>query len=104
MSRPLSSESAFRAIAHPSRRRVLELLARREWAACDLAAEFHHAQPTLSRHLRVLEEAGLIQHQRRGKHLVYRLKPGALAIITDWLIRMPASITQTNRIAAVKRA
>src|SRR5687767_404056 len=97
MSRPLSAESVFRALAHASRRRLLELVSKREWAACDLAAEFEHGQPTISNHLRTLEQAGLIQHHRRGTNRIYRLTPGAMAPVQEWLMRLPASAAPRGR-------
>lgn len=53
--------------------------------AGDIARRFQHAWPTTTRHLRVLETAGLVTHQRRGRSRVYRLDRARLALATDWL-------------------
>ena len=95
MSRPISSESVFRAIAHPTRRRILELVANREWAACDLATQFNHTQPTLSNHLRILNNAGLVQHQRRGRNLHYRIAPGWIESISMWVTKVAGAAKQS---------
>jgi DNA-binding transcriptional ArsR family regulator len=100
MSRPISTESVFRAIAHPTRRRMLELIARREWAACDLEGQFSHTQPTLSKHLRILEGTGLVRYQRRGRNLMYSISPGAVAEFYDWLRKLPGDATSRVRIKA----
>jgi DNA-binding transcriptional ArsR family regulator len=101
MSRPINTESVFRAIAHPTRRRMLELIARREWAACDLEGQFgHHSQPTLSKHLRVLEGTGLVRHARKGRNLIYSISPGAVADVSDWLRRLPGDAKSRLRVKA----
>ena len=64
MSRPISTESKFRALAHVSRRKVVELLQRRPMTAGDLAQHFTHSRAVLSKHLRILETTGLIAFQR----------------------------------------
>src|SRR5678816_4244046 len=81
MSRPLNSESVFRAIAHPSRRRILQLLRGRELSAGNIAKQFRHSQPVTSRHLRVLHAGGLIIMRTVGVEHHYRLDPKALAPI-----------------------
>jgi DNA-binding transcriptional ArsR family regulator len=92
MSRPISTESVFRAIAHPYRRRLIELIGRREWTACDLAAEFHVSQPTISNHLRILNVTGLVHHRRRGGNILYGITPGALKPVAMWLSGLPVSL------------
>lgn len=91
MSRPLSTESVYRAVAHESRRRVLELLARREMSATEIARQFKHSQPTLSNHLRVLDRCGLVSCRRQGVRVIYRLEPSGLASMRKWLDRVTAS-------------
>lgn len=90
MARPVSSESVFRALAHPTRRRILELLARRPWPAGELVGEFKHSQSTLSRHLRTLNTAGLVTYRVRGSRHVYELVPGTLASLRRWVDQIPA--------------
>jgi DNA-binding transcriptional ArsR family regulator len=73
------------AIADPIRRRVLELVRDREMPAGELAAEFDVSRPAVSRHLRVLREAGLVHERRDGKLRLYRADPAPLAELRDWL-------------------
>jgi DNA-binding transcriptional ArsR family regulator len=79
---------ALVALADPTRRGVVELLAERPRRAGELVAAFSVSQPAISRHLRVLREHGLIEEQRseddrRGR--VYRLRQGSLDPLAGWL-------------------
>jgi DNA-binding transcriptional ArsR family regulator len=73
------------AVADPIRRRVLELVRDRELAAGELAAEFDVSRPAVSRHLRVLREAGLVHERRDGRLRLYRADPAPLAELRSWL-------------------
>jgi DNA-binding transcriptional ArsR family regulator len=79
------ANDVYRAIADPTRRSILELVARDERAVGELAAAFPISQPAVSQHLRVLREAGLIADRRVGRRRVYRARPQALAEVRDWL-------------------
>ena len=68
----------FKALSDPTRRRILELLREREMSAGDLAGHFDLAKPTLSGHFAVLREAGLVDVQRQGTSLIYRLNVSVL--------------------------
>jgi DNA-binding transcriptional ArsR family regulator len=70
--------SVFKALADPTRRRILELLREREMSAGDLAANFALSKPTLSGHFAVLKEADLVEVQRQGTTLIYRLNVSVL--------------------------
>lgn len=76
---------AAAAIADPIRRRVLELVRDEELTAGALAAQFPVSRPAVSRHLRVLREAGLVTERRAGKHRLYRASLEPLAELRDWL-------------------
>lgn len=76
---------AAAAIADPIRRRVLELVRDREVPAGELAAQFDVSRPAVSRHLRVLREAGLVHERRLGKLRLYRADPAPLAELRSWL-------------------
>jgi DNA-binding transcriptional ArsR family regulator len=76
---------AAAAIADPIRRRVLELVRDRELPAGELAAQFDVSRPAVSRHLRVLREAGLVRERRRGKLRLYRADLAPLAELRAWL-------------------
>ena len=79
---PPSWPSGFAALADPARLRILSLLASAaagEVCACDLVEPVGRAQPTVSHHLKVLSEAGLIVGDKRGRWIWYRLVPERLA-------------------------
>ena len=74
------------AIDHPARRQILLTVhLRGAMTAGDIAGRFAHAWPTTTRHLRVLEDAGLVRHERQGRERVYRLDRKRLALARDWL-------------------
>lgn len=86
MSRNRSSADVFHAVADGTRRRILDLLRDgKERTAGELAEPFAVSQPALSQHLRVLREAKLVQQRREGRHRFYRLNPGGLMDIQQWL-------------------
>jgi DNA-binding transcriptional ArsR family regulator len=68
----------FRALADPTRRRVLALLRERPMSAGALADQFDVSKPTMSAHFNVLREAGLIDASKHGKSIVYRLRMSVL--------------------------
>jgi DNA-binding transcriptional ArsR family regulator len=75
------------ALADPTRRRIVELLADGERSAGELAAEFHTSRPGVSRHLRVLREHGLVRAREQGQRRLYSLDPAPLAELDSWLAR-----------------
>ena len=77
--------NVYEALADPVRRRVLELLAENDRAAGDVAAEFDISRPAVSRHLRVLREAGLVRWRGDAQRRVYSLEPKKLEELDDWL-------------------
>jgi DNA-binding transcriptional ArsR family regulator len=78
-------EAVATAIADPIRRRVLELVRDREVPAGELADAFPVSRPSVSRHLRVLREAGLVHERRDGRLRLYRADPAPLAGLREWL-------------------
>jgi DNA-binding transcriptional ArsR family regulator len=78
-------EAVLRAVADESRRTLLEALARGPATAGELAALLPIARPGVSRHLRVLREAGLVEARRESQRRVYSLRPAPLAEIDQWL-------------------
>lgn len=76
---------ALAVIADPTRRRILELLRDGEVAAGDFCDEFSISRPAVSRHLRVLREAGLVQSRVDGQRRVYALDARPLAELDTWL-------------------
>ncbi len=91
--------NALRALADPTRRRIVELLADGEHSAGELASEFQSSRPAVSRHLRVLRELGLVQARAAGTRQLYSLDPAPLAELDDWLGRYRSF--WTNRLDAL---
>lgn len=85
MNRRNADADVFQAIAHPIRRKVLDLLAQGEAPVNRLAAEFKVSLPAFSQQLKVLKEAGLVLEERRGRQRVYRLSPEALKEVEEWV-------------------
>jgi DNA-binding transcriptional ArsR family regulator len=79
--------SAFEAIAEPTRRRIVELLADGERSAGEIASHFSTSRPGISRHLRVLHEHGLVTARAEGTRRLYALDPAPLAEVDEWLER-----------------
>src|SRR5689334_18699258 len=77
--------NAFEVIAEPSRRRILELLRDDDRPVNDLVVELGLSQPAVSKHLRVLRDAGLVDVRRDAQRRIYRLVPEPLVAIDDWL-------------------
>jgi len=80
---PLST--TFAALADPTRRAILARLAQGETSVKDLAAPFDMSQPAISKHLRVLEKAGLIEQGRQAQWRPRRLQAGPLREVADWV-------------------
>jgi DNA-binding transcriptional ArsR family regulator len=80
-------EAVFNALAHPARRQILLAMKFRggRMLAGEIAGRFRHAWPTTTRHLRVLESAGLISHRKRGRTRLYRLETRWLDLVRGWL-------------------
>ena len=85
-------DSVLRAIADPTRRAVVERLAKSPAVVSELAAPFAMALPSLMQHLSVLERAGLVTSEKHGRVRTVSLRPGALDVLHLWLAeqRTPA--------------
>jgi DNA-binding transcriptional ArsR family regulator len=74
------------ALAHPARRQILLTVHFRGTAtAGEIAGRFAHKWPTTTRHLRVLEDAGLLRQEKRGRTRVYSVDKTRLALVSEWL-------------------
>lgn len=76
---------AFKALGHPVRLQIIHLLAHLggRVCVCDVEAHFTLTQPTISHHLRVLREAGLVDSEQRGLYVYYRVEPEAMAFLRN---------------------
>jgi len=78
-------ETAFQIIAEPNRRAILSLLASAEQSVGDIERQLGMPQPTVSKHLRVLREAGFVESRTDAQWRVYRLNPEPLMELDAWL-------------------
>jgi DNA-binding transcriptional ArsR family regulator len=78
-------DAVLQALADPHRRTVLEILRHQPATAGELAAELPIARPGVSRHLRVLREAGLVDVRQDAQRRIYALRPEALVEVDEWL-------------------
>ncbi len=103
LSSPLNPEdaaslsSAFKALADPVRLRLLSLIVSaggHEVCVCELTPAFDLSQPTISHHLKVLREAGLLTSQRRGTWVYYQAIPDALQRLSEVLVTVQSAVPQ----------
>ncbi len=104
MRHPLSAEQsgelarAFKAIGEPVRLRLLSLIASHaggEACVCDLTGAFELSGPTISHHLKVLREAGVITGERRGTWIYYRVRTEMLAVLSEVLVPAEESVVSS---------
>jgi DNA-binding transcriptional ArsR family regulator len=80
-----SPEAAFSALADPTRRAVLDLLRAGTQPAGEIARAFPVSRPAISKHLRILRRAHLVDEHRQGRHRMYQLNPEPLKAVDSWL-------------------
>jgi DNA-binding transcriptional ArsR family regulator len=93
--------TAFEVLAEPSRRRILDLLREGERPVNDLVERLTLSQPSVSKHLRVLKEAGLVEVRAEAQRRLYRLRPEPLADVDAWLA--PYRRMWADRLDALER-
>ena len=105
-------QTVVQALSEPRRREILRLVRGRELAAGEIAAHFEVTRPTISQHLTLLKNAGLITERREGTRRLYRARPEGLAELRsfldafweDGLERLKAAAEQEQRKGRVARA
>jgi DNA-binding transcriptional ArsR family regulator len=80
-----SAEAAFSALADPTRRAVLDLLRAGTQPAGEIARAFPVSRPAISKHLKILRRAHLVDERRQGRHRIYQLNPEPLKAVDSWL-------------------
>lgn len=75
----------FQAIADPTRRAILLLVASQTMTAGAIASNFDTARPTVSKHLQILTECELLEHEQKGREIFYRLNPRKIKEIADFI-------------------
>jgi DNA-binding transcriptional ArsR family regulator len=93
--------STFDVLAEPTRRRILDLIRDDERPVKELVAKLDISQPGVSKHLRVLREAGLVEVRTDAQRRLYRVRPEPLAEIDEWLA--PYRRLWANRLDALER-
>jgi DNA-binding transcriptional ArsR family regulator len=84
MPRASTTSDAFNAVAEPRRRDILSLLVAQERPVGDIVTTLGLPQPSVSKHLRVLLEVGLVEVRREGRHMLYRTNPQAIRPLYEW--------------------
>jgi DNA-binding transcriptional ArsR family regulator len=84
MPRAATTSDPFNAIAEPRRRHILEFLAGEARSVNEIVAELELAQPSVSKHLKVLRDVGLVDVTRDGQRIMYRTNPEPLRTVHDW--------------------
>ena len=79
------ADEVFRAIADPSRRRMLAILEKEELPLKRIEVSFRMSRPAVIKHLRVLKSCRLVQVRRQGRQTMHRLNPRPLAAVRDWV-------------------
>jgi len=78
----------FKALNDPTRREILEMLKDRDMNAGEIADAFNISKPSISHHLDLLKQAGVISSRRRGQFLVYSLNTTILEDLLQWIINL----------------
>lgn len=84
MARAATTSDAFNAVAEPRRREILDHLAAREHQVGELVLKLGLEQPSVSKHLKVLRDVGLVRVRRNGRHMLYRTNADAIRPLYEW--------------------
>jgi len=84
MPRAATTSDSFNAVAEPRRRDILNYLALQERAVGDIASSLGFEQPSVSKHLRVLLDVGLVKARREGRRMLYRVNAEAIKPLHEW--------------------
>ena len=83
--RSTNADGLFKAIADPSRRMILDLLATRDLPLNRIEERFRISRPAIIKHMRVLKSAGLVKTRRQGRQTIHRLNSPPLREVKDWV-------------------
>ena len=87
-----SQQQLFYALAEPTRRSIIELLASKgQLSATDISDNFDVSPPAISQHLKVLRKANFVRVEKRAQQRIYRINPGAMSEIEQWIQKMTKS-------------
>jgi DNA-binding transcriptional ArsR family regulator len=94
VARSSTTSDVFNALAESRRRDILDALIGGEKAVGTIVSELSLSQPQVSKHLRVLSEVGLVTYRSDGRHRLYRLQPGQLKPLQEWLANYEQAINE----------
>lgn len=84
MPRASTTSDAFNAVAEPRRRQILDYLAQQERSVGEIVVSLRLEQPSVSKHLRVLHQVGLVRVRRHGRNMLYQTNPEGIRPLHDW--------------------
>ncbi|WP_025686300.1 autorepressor SdpR family transcription factor [Paenibacillus maysiensis] len=82
---------AFKALADPTRRKILQLLKDKSMSAGEVAEHFQISKPSISHHLNLLKQAGLVLDERQGQNIIYTLHTTVVADVIGWMFSIAHS-------------
>lgn len=84
----MSINEAFKALADPTRRKILDLLKQSDLTAGEIAEQFDMTKPSISNHLNILKQADLVWVQRQGQNMVYSLNTTVFQDVMKWILNL----------------
>jgi ArsR family transcriptional regulator, arsenate/arsenite/antimonite-responsive transcriptional repressor len=101
----------MKALSDPSRVKMLKMLQHKSMCVCEIQAAIHLAQPTVSKHLKILEDAGLVEYRKNGLWVNYQLTDGGgspyaatlLGNLKHWLQDDPDVVRMVERLPSIRR-
>jgi DNA-binding transcriptional ArsR family regulator len=96
MARAATTSDSFNAVAEPRRREILNYLALQEWSVGDIVVGLKMEQSSVSKHLRLLRNVGLVRVRRDGRHVFYRTNAEAIRPLHEWTKTFEALWQQLN--------
>jgi len=84
MARAATTSDAFNAVAEPRRREILNYLALQERSVSEIVDSLQFEQPSVSKHLKVLKDVGLVEARREGRQILYRVNAAAIRPLHEW--------------------
>ncbi len=87
----MSINDAFKALADPTRRTILDMLKQGDLTAGEIANHFDMTKPSISNHLNILKQAGLVWDERKGQHIVYSLNTTVFQDLMKWMLDIQQS-------------
>lgn len=87
----MSINDTFKALADPTRRKILDLLKEKDLTAGEIANHFNMSKPSISNHLNLLKQAQLVWDERNGQHIVYSLNTTVFQDVMKWIVDLQQS-------------